>query len=49
MRAGLGWTALRMGKQGQALGLFSQVLDVAPSHPSATLGLQQANGRSADH
>lgn len=42
MRVGLGWTLLRMGKPSEASAVFSQVLDVAGYHASATQGLQQA-------
>jgi tetratricopeptide (TPR) repeat protein len=48
MRAGLGWTVLRMGRQAQAAALFSEVLDVAGSHPSATQGLRVARGQKAE-
>jgi len=47
MRAGLGWTVLRMGKQAQAAALFSEVLDVVGSHLSATQGLRAAQGQKA--
>ena len=40
MRVGLGWTLLRMGKPSEARAVFSQVLDVAGYHASATQGLQ---------
>ncbi|MEY4579990.1 MAG: hypothetical protein RL701_4693 [Pseudomonadota bacterium] len=49
MRAGLGWTVLRMGKQAQAAALFSQVLEVAVSHASAVRGLQAARGQKAEN
>jgi tetratricopeptide (TPR) repeat protein len=49
MRAGLGWTALRMSKQAQAIAQFNQVLEVAPKHVSATRGLQEARaGKGSD-
>jgi tetratricopeptide (TPR) repeat protein len=42
MRVSLAWTALRMGKQKDALELFSQVLEIAPSHVSASVGYREA-------
>jgi tetratricopeptide (TPR) repeat protein len=42
MRSGLAWALLRMGKRKEAVKLFSDVLEVAPAHASATAGLQEA-------
>ena len=42
MRAGLGWAALRMGKAGEAVELFSAVLEISAGHASATSGLAEA-------
>jgi tetratricopeptide (TPR) repeat protein len=43
MRVSLAWTVLRMGKQKEALDLFSQVLEIAPSHVSAAVGYREAS------
>lgn len=42
MRASLGWTLLRMGKQKEAAELFSQVLEIAATHVSAAVGYREA-------
>jgi tetratricopeptide (TPR) repeat protein len=44
MRSCLGWTVLRMGKQKEALSLFSEVLELNPTHALAKQGLQEARG-----
>jgi tetratricopeptide (TPR) repeat protein len=48
MRASLGWTVLRMGKQAQAAALFNQVLAVSSLNASATAGLLEASGKKAE-
>ena len=45
MRAGLGWSLLRLGKHAQASAAFSQVLEVNRYHESATRGLQLARAQ----
>jgi tetratricopeptide (TPR) repeat protein len=42
MRAALGWVALRMGKQHEAVALFRQVLELSSEHVSATAGFRVA-------
>ncbi|HEY2733562.1 MAG TPA: tetratricopeptide repeat protein [Polyangiales bacterium] len=45
MRSSLGWATLRMGKQKEAVALFSEVLDVNPNHVSAVAGFREASKR----
>jgi tetratricopeptide (TPR) repeat protein len=42
VRTGLAWTALRLGQQREAHTMFSEVLELAPSNPSALAGLAEA-------
>jgi tetratricopeptide (TPR) repeat protein len=42
MRAGLGWSVLRMGKTKEAIKLFTQVLELSAQHASAKAGLVEA-------
>lgn len=45
IRASLGWAVLRMGKDKEAASLFSEVLEVSPTHAIAAHGLQEATAR----
>jgi cytochrome c-type biogenesis protein CcmH/NrfG len=46
-RAGLGWAALRMGKQKEAAALFTEVLEMSANHQIAARGLYEANRKKA--
>jgi tetratricopeptide (TPR) repeat protein len=45
VRAGLGWSLLKMGKTGEATAEFRAVLEIAPRNALAADGLKAAGGR----
>jgi protein O-GlcNAc transferase len=46
LRSSLAWAILRMGKLKEAAALFNTVLEVSPTHVSATAGLKEATANA---